>query len=293
MAILNLGSINWDRVYTVARFPQPGETLTALSFQVGLGGKGLNQSVAVHRSGGVVTHFGAVGRDDLAILPALRDLGLDTDHIQPLDGCATGSALILVDEAAENMIVLDPGANRRIPIQVVQTAIAAHRPGDWLLLQNETNGQAEATAAARQAGLKVAMVAAPFDTEVVRPLLPMLDLLAVNEIEFSQLLQGIGGEAALPDDLMIFVSLGARGAELRRGNSKTVVPGFKVQAVDTTGAGDTAFGALLARMDRGDTIELALRYAMAAAALQVTRQGAVSAIPMQNEVDAFLRGHRE
>lgn len=291
MAILNLGSINWDRVYHVARFPQPGETLTARTFTVGLGGKGLNQSVAIHRSGGVVTHFGAVGQDDLAILPALRDLGLDTGHIQPLAGCATGSALILVDDDAENMIVLDPGANRQVPLAAVQSAIAALRPGDWLLLQNETNGQAEATAAAKAAGLRVAMVAAPYDTEVVKPLLPMLDLLAVNEIEFSQLLEGIGGEAALPSALMVFVSLGARGAMLRQGDNSIAVPGFKVHAVDTTGAGDTALGALLARLDQGDATEVALRYAMAAAALQVTRQGAVPAIPQQAEVLAFLRSN--
>lgn len=287
MAVLNIGSINWDRVYRVARFPLPGETMTSVSASVGLGGKGLNQSVSLLRSGAQVTHFGAVGAADAAMIAALSGLGLATGAIQRLDGVETGSALILVDQAAENCIVLDPGANRRLPEPAIRGAVSAMAGGDWLVLQNETNGLELAASLARARGMRVALAAAPFDAAAVIPLLPLIDLLSVNEIEFAQLREALGG-AELPHGLALLVSRGAQGAGYRAGPVQIDLPAFRVTPVDTTGAGDTAFGAFLARLDCGDAPEQALRFAMAAAALQVTRPGAADAIPDQAEVLAFL-----
>ncbi|PYE82371.1 ribokinase [Pseudoroseicyclus aestuarii] len=285
MTVLNIGSINWDRVYSVPRFPQPGETLAATSASVGLGGKGLNQSVAIARSGGQVRHLGAIGAGDEAMLEALRAQGLALEEIAQVTGALTGSATIFVDAEAENLIVLDPGANARIEEAAVAQALTRMAKGDWALLQNETNMLGRGAALAREAGLRVALAAAPFDAEAVLPLLDRIDLLAVNEIELAQL-QEAGG--TLPEGLAVLVTLGAEGAEYRAGGQSIRAAAHRVEAVDTTGAGDTVLGAFLARLDAGEGPEAALRYAMAAGALQVTRPGAAAAIPRQDEVEALL-----
>ncbi len=290
MTILNIGSINWDRVYYVHRFPVAGETLTASRAEVGLGGKGLNHSVAVHRSGGRVIHLGAIGRDDSEMRARIAAFGLATDRIIGIGDVQTGSALIVVDGNGENQIVLDPGANRRIPLESMTAAIDQLVPGrDWLLMQNETNGLAEAAAHAKSRNIRVALAAAPFEAASVLPVLEKLDLLAVNAIEYDQLCRELGGPSALPAALSLFVTRGSQGAELRSKGTTLKAPAPLVAPVDTTGAGDTAFGALLARLDIGEPQEQSLSFAMAAAALQVTRAGAAVAVPEEAEVLSFLR----
>lgn len=290
MTIVNVGSINWDRIYRVPHFPAPGETLSARSAAVGLGGKGLNQSVAILRSGGRVVHLGAIGGDDVAMLDALGKLGLDLSALERLAGVETGSALILVDDAGENLIVLDPGANRRMTVPNIDRVISGLSAGDWLLMQNETNGNPAAISAARRRGVKVALAAAPFEAAAVLPLLADLDLLSVNEIEHAQLTEAMGA-TGLPSGLALLISMGARGARYLAPGIDLHVPAFKVTPVDTTGAGDTALGAFMARIDLGETVADALRFAMAAAAIQITRPGAVPAIPVEAEVREFLTRH--
>jgi ribokinase len=287
MTILNIGSINWDRVYRVAHFPSPGETIAAASATVGLGGKGLNQSVAILRAEGAVRHIGAVARDDSRMIAALRDLGLDVEGIARLGATETGSALILVDDGAENVIVLDQGANGLIPEENVVGALDQADAADWLLMQNETNLLEFTLTEAKARGLRVALSAAPFRPENVIPYLELLDLLSVNAVEFAQLQAALGQDAALPEGLAVLITKGADGAEYRRGESVIQAPAFRVKALDTTGAGDTFLGYFLARIDLGAPVDEALAIAMAAAAIQVTRVGAVAAIPELSEVLAF------
>lgn len=288
MSIVNVGSINWDRVFRVPHFPQPGETLAARSGMVGLGGKGLNQSVAITRAGGKVLHVGAVGAGDLTIGPALQGAGLDLGGIAQVEGVETGSALILVDDTAENLIVLDQGANHRLEGDHIAGVLGGYGAGDWLLMQNETNGNPAAIKAAKAQGMKIALAAAPFEADAVLPLLDDIDLLSVNEVEFAQLTAALPQGQQLPARLWVLISLGGDGAKLRRPEGEVAVPAFRVTPVDTTGAGDTAFGAFMARLDLGEDPEQALRFAMAAAAIAVTRVGAVPAIPQESEVLAFL-----
>lgn len=289
MTILNIGSINWDRVYRVAHFPEPGETIAAASASVGLGGKGLNQSVAILRAGGAVRHIGGIARDDARMLAALAALGLDVSGLALLEGTETGSALILVDDAAENVIVLDPGANVLIPEVAVLQALDAAPKGSWLLMQNETNLLDFTLTQARARGMRVALSAAPFRAENVIPHLNSLDLLSVNAVEFAQLQAALPQGAVLPQDLAILVTKGAAGADYLLGDRVISAPAHVVKAIDTTGAGDTFLGYFLARLDAGEPVEAALATAMAAAALQVTRAGAVAAIPLLDEVRAFQR----
>lgn len=289
MGILNFGSINWDKVYHVDHFPQPGETLAARSVEIGLGGKGLNHAIAIHRAGGKVRHLGAISSGDTEMRRRIEATGISSTDVIGIGGIETGSAQIFVDQTGENCIVLDPGANHQVPDDVVRHAINALEPGgDWLLMQNETNGLELAAQTARSKGIRVAMAAAPFDADAIIPLLPNIDFLAVNEVEFAQLEKAIGGRDALPRDSWLFVSHGSAGAELTVGADKISADAFKVDPVDTTGAGDTAFGALLGRIDLGDSPKEALAYAMAAGALQVTRHGAAEVIPTEAEVRAFL-----
>ena len=288
MTILNVGSINWDRVYRVKHFPAPGETIAAASASLGLGGKGLNQSVAILRAGGDVRHIGGVAADDARMLAALASLGLDTSGLALLADTETGSALILVDDAAENVIVLDPGANAKIPEAAVLQALDAAPVGGWLLMQNETNLLDFTLTQARARGLRLALSAAPFRPEDVTPHLHSLDLLSVNAVEFAQLQASLPKGVSLPKDLAILVTKGAAGADYILGDQVLSAPAHPVEAVDTTGAGDTFLGYFLARLDTADGVEAALATAMAAAALQVTRQGAVAAIPNLAEVHDFL-----
>jgi ribokinase len=292
MAILNIGSINWDRVYRVAHLPAPGETISAASAAVGLGGKGLNQSVAILRAEGSVRHVGAVAQDDARMIAALGNLGVGVAEIAMVKATETGSALILVDDAAENVIVLDQGANGMIPAASVESALDRAVAGDWLLMQNETNLLEFSLTAAKSRGLRLALSAAPFRPENVIPYLDILDLLSVNAVEFEQLQAALGQGRALPSELAVLITKGAEGAEYRLGAAVTSAPAHRVEAVDTTGAGDTFLGYFLARIDLGDSTEAALATAMAAAAIQVTRVGAVAAIPDLSEVRAFQKDHQ-
>lgn len=285
MTIWNLGSINIDHVYRLSHLPAPGETLASQSYGCGLGGKGANQSVAAARAGARVRHIGAIGQDDW-VRDRMAGYGVDTDAIARTD-TATGHAIILVDGGGENSIILHSGANHALDPGAVAHALTGIGPGDTLLLQNETTLQVEAARLARAAGARVIYSAAPFDVEAVRAILPHADILAMNEGEAAALAEALGTPS-----VTMLVTLGARGAEYRApGAAPVSVAGFKVQAVDTTGAGDCFAGNFAAALDRGDAPAQALRFAAGASALQVTRPGAGDAMPTRAETEAFLKDH--
>lgn len=286
MTIYNLGSIHIDRVYRLASLPRPGETVMALSRATGLGGKGANQSVAGARAGARVRHVGAIGKGEDWVLDRMAVAGVDTAAITHHAAEVTGHAIILVEASSENAIVIHPGANRALdPVQVAD-ALRPIGPGDTLLLQNETSLQVEAAAQARAAGARVIYSAAPFDPAAVAAVAPHVSLLALNAGEAAAL------EAALgpPRVPAMLVTLGADGAEHRDLATGTVLhqPAFRVAAVDTTGAGDCFAGSFAAALDAGEGLPAALRFASAAAAIQVTRPGAGDAMPTRAEVERFL-----
>lgn len=288
MKVFNLGSINADRIYRVPHLPRAGETLAATAHQVGLGGKGANQSVAAARAGAEVVHIGAVGADGGWMIETLGGFGINTAHIRQ-GSVASGHAIVAVDDAGENAIVLHPGANREIDQRDVAEALDGAGPRDWLMLQNETNCQAEAARIARGKGAKVAYSAAPFEADAARAMLPLTDLLILNEGEAAQLAEALGTSPdALPVPRVI-VTKGAKGAVwLEPGKSPLEIPAFDVRAVDTTGAGDTFAGFVVAALAERMMVPAALRHASAAAALMVTREGTAEAIPTRGEVDTFL-----
>lgn len=290
MSILCIGSINVDHVYEVPHLAGPGETVLARTITRGLGGKGANMSLAAAKAGARVVHVGCVGADAAWIRQHLADAGVDIAHVRMVDR-PTGHAIIQVDPDGENAITVFSGANHALSEAQVFDAIASAGPGDWLLLQNETNLVADAALAAKRGGLSVAYAAAPFDPEVTAEILASTDLLAVNATEARQLAEHVGVPAPAWQVPAVLITDGAAGAAYRTPETCVHVPAFPVHAIDTTGAGDTFSGVLLAGLDMGHAPPRALTRAAAAAALQITRQGAAAAIPTGAEVDAFLATH--
>ncbi|MEX5578180.1 ribokinase [Pseudophaeobacter sp. A-200-2] len=285
MAIWNLGSINADMVYALPHLPVAGETLAASGLDQFLGGKGANMSVAAARAGSHVCHIGAVGADGRWAVDRLLEYGVDTRHIAQID-TPTGHAIIAVDQDGENQIILFPGANRAISPDQIGQALSAASAGDILVMQNETNLQVHAARMGRDLGLRVAYAAAPFDAAAVAAVLPYLDLLFLNAVEARQLQDATGNppEALGVED--VIVTLGAEGARHFHGTTGAVqdIPALPVTPVDTTGAGDTFTGYVLAGLDRGMPMAQAMAQASRAAALMVTRHGTADVIPDLKEV---------
>jgi ribokinase len=291
MTVFNLGSINVDLFYRVPHLPEPGETLPATSHEIGLGGKGANQSVAVARAGSTVHHIGMIGEDNGWVRDRLIGYGIDVRHVGACDA-PTGHAIIIVDDAGENAIVTFAGANYGQSLAAISAALASAKSGDIFMMQNEVSLKSEATKMAREAGLFVVYSAAPFKPEVVGDLLPNVDVLVLNQIEAEQLSQALGqpiGDIPVPH---LLITRGAEGAVWREQatGEETVVPAFRVDPVDTTGAGDCFIGYTVAGLDQGLDRAAALRLGAAAAAVKVTRPGTADAIPSRAEVDAFLAG---
>lgn len=285
MTVFNFGSINVDCVYRVPHLPRPGETIAATSMSAGLGGKGANQSVAVARAGRVACHIGKVGPEG----PArgwMADYGVDVTHVGT-EGGVTGHASVYVDDGAENLIVVMPGANHEQSLTRLKTALSTAKPGDLFLMQNEVNLGVEAAKLAREAGLYVIYSAAPFKPETVADMLPLVDLLVVNQVEADQMAAHLGVSVDQIDVPNLLITRGADGATWR-GAEVYEQPAFPVDPVDTTGAGDCFIGYVAAGLDEGLSIPDALRLGAAASAIQVTRPGTAEAIPTREEVENRL-----
>lgn len=281
--VFNLGSLNVDHVYRVPHFVRPGETLAAASYARFPGGKGFNQSVALARAGAAVVHGGRLGAGAEWLRDRLAAEGSDVSRLLP---CAdeAGHALIQVDDAGQNSIVLHGGANHAVRPADLPAFLDGAGPGDFFLAQNETSAVPEALRLAREKGMSVAFNPAPMGPEVDGYPLEFVDWLFVNETEAAEL----GG----PDRLRarcprahLVLTLGAKGAVCRApdgGEAWATAP--RVTAVDTTAAGDTFLGYFLAAVAEGRPLAAALDRGCRAAALSVTRPGAADSIPRAAEL---------
>ena len=291
--LLVAGSANLDFVVRVPRIAAPGETVLGHSLQTFPGGKGANQAIACARTGGEPTRMLlALGSDAHAapIEASLREAGVGLHIVRTADQ-PTGVAFISLVDSAENAITVAPGANAALkPADLPSLAGVSH-----LLLQLETP-LATVTAFAQQAqaaGVAVVLNAAPAQA-LPRELLAAVDVLIVNEGELALLagpqpsLQAALADLAVP---CVVVTLGAHGCCAWRGGELLRQAAFAVDAVDTTAAGDTFCGTLVAALSQGSAMPAALRRASAAAALACTRLGAQTSIPTRAEVDDFLRTH--
>ncbi|NYF10416.1 ribokinase [Leifsonia sp. AK011] len=284
-----VGSANVDQVYSLERIPSPGETVLASGFATARGGKGQNQAVAAARAGAVVSFIGAVGTDSFGEMTSagLIEDGIDISRLRRV-ASPTGTAIIAVDAAGENTIIVDSGANATVHVEDADRAAIAQ--SDVLLLQLEIPLPTvlEAAIAARTAGTTAILNAAPM-APLSREVLASVDVLVVNEHEAAQLSSesGVGDLTELVPTVV--VTLGGAGAELHeRGAGVVHVPAPSVSVVDSTGAGDTFCGAFAAAVGEGSEPRDALRFAVAAASLSVQREGAVPSIPTRAEIDDAL-----
>ena len=297
--LVNLGSLCIDHVYRVAGIAAPGETVASTSHDVFPGGKGLNQSIAAARAGARVAHVGCVGIDGTWLRDRLADEGVDERGVRIVDP-ASGHAVIQVDDAGRNAIVIAGGANRVLAAEDVDAALAQLEAGDWLLLQNEINDLPRVLAQARQRACQVAFNVAPVDGREASYDLSGVKLLIVNEIEAVALagvadpLEAVRALRVRCPAADVVLTLGADGLVYADAASDdaTTLPALAVDAVDETAAGDAFIGFLMAGLLAGEPLADALRLGSAAGALAVTEAGAASSIPTLAEVRELLTdGH--
>ena len=293
--ILVAGSANLDFVVRAPHIPAPGETVLGGDFKTFAGGKGANQAVACARAGGVATSMLlALGADSFAqpIEASLNTAGVKLYVVRP-ESLPTGTAFICVSDDAENAITVAPGANSALR--------ADHLPDlggvSYLLMQLETPLEAVAgyAEAARKAGVAVVLNAAPAQA-LPFDLLAYVDVLVVNQGELASISNCTGSVAEcldlMPDVPCIVVTLGGQGCCAHSAGQTILQTAFAVMPIDTTAAGDTFCGVLVASLAQQHGLAQALERASAAAALACTRPGAQDSIPTRAEVDDFLSAQR-
>lgn len=292
MKILNFGSLNIDYVYRVAHILQPGETLKAGEMEVFPGGKGLNQSIAAARAGAEVYHAGMVGAEDGGfLLDVCRENQVNTDYIRRAEG-KSGHTIIQVDDNAQNSILLFGGGNRKITEDFIGEVLAGFGKGDILVLQNEINLLDVVIDRAYEKGMKIVLNPSPFDEGLDGCDLSKVSVFLVNEIEAGLLAGGNGEDGAKLVDKILkkypgaqaVVTMGAQGAFYGQGSFRHFQRSFPVKAVDTTAAGDTFTGYFVYGLMKGEAIEVIMKRAAMAAAVAVSRKGAVPSIPKREEI---------
>ena len=293
MKVLNFGSLNIDACYKVDRFACAGETVDSLSLTKTAGGKGLNQSLALARAGANVFHAGCVGEDGAFLRELLEKSGVDCSLLFTKD-VPTGHAIIQIEPNGQNCILLYGGANRTVTPEHIDKAIDKLDKGDWVLLQNEINNVSQIIEKASAKGLKIALNPSPFAGVKDMPL-DKVDRFIMNEYEASELLDGVA-EEDLPKKLPeafpkadFIVTLGSRGALYISKDKCCFEPIVDIEVVDTTGAGDTFTGYVMAELMNGKTVEQAMKTASAASALAVSALGASDSIPTYAQVEEMLK----
>jgi ribokinase len=307
-SIVVVGSLNADFIVHVSRFPVPGETLRGDRFAVMPGGKGGNQACAAARLGGSVALAGQVGKDSHGewLRRSLEETGVDAHLVSTDEGTGTGVALITIAADGENHIVLAPGANGTFGPERLAPALPFLRSASVVLLQLEVPMDTVIRAAveAHAAGATVILDPAPAAT-VPDQLLGLCSFLTPNESELAILSGDRPDDGETPLDVIdararrllarggrsVLVKLGARGVRLVEPEEAWHWSAFNVKAVDTTAAGDAFNGALAVALAEKQTVESALTFASAAAAISVTRAGAQPAMPTREEVDRLIKGH--
>ncbi len=299
-----LGSVNADHVLQVPSFPRPGETLHGRNYQVIPGGKGANQAVAAARLGADIGFIACVGDDAFGINIRenfkMDNININGVKMQP--NCPTGIAMIQVSDSGENSICISAEANAKLTDEAISTDLDAIRNAKYLLMQLETPicGIEKAAAVAKEAKTNVILNPAPAQA-LSDELLSCVDVITPNETE-AELLTGItvvdndsAQEAAnalhRKGIEIVMITLGAKGVWLSQNGRGELIAGFKVEATDTTAAGDTFNGALVTGLLEDLPLESAIKFAHAAAAISVTRFGAQTSIPKRSEVNEFLESH--
>ena len=294
-----IGSLNMDLVVNVDTMPKPGQTIIGSNFKEVPGGKGANQAVAMARLNGNVSMIGKVGEDGFGqtLINSLKNDKVDTTYIQTSKG-ATGVALITVDKNAQNSIVVSPGANFEVKEDDIDNNIEAIKNSDIVVLQLETplNTIKYALNKAKELNKYTILNPAPavkLDDEIIKS----VDLLTPNETEL-EIISGVSIETE--EDIQkaaqimiekgvkeLIVTLGSKGSLYINKEKSMFKKAYKVEAVDTTAAGDSYTGALAVALSQDKNIEDAMDFASKVGALSVLKEGAQSSLPTLEDVKNF------
>ncbi|WP_458459142.1 ribokinase [Pseudobutyrivibrio sp.] len=292
MKVLNFGSLNLDYTYQVAHIVRAGETILAKEVNMNLGGKGFNQSVALSRAGLVCFHAGLVGEEGLEFYDACETFGIKTDYIKTVTG-RCGHTVIQVDENGQNSIVLFGGANQKNSKEYVDEVLKNFDTGDVIILQNEINELPYLIDQAFAKGMTIVLNPSPYDERLEECDLGKVSVFVLNETEGQQMTGMttpatiISAMAASYSNAKIVLTLGEGGSIYHHGDEELYQPAFKVDAVDTTAAGDTFTGYFVAGLIKKLPMREVLINSSKAAALAVTKHGAASSIPFMSEVELF------
>ncbi|MDR1780828.1 MAG: ribokinase [Tannerella sp.] len=295
-----IGSSNTDMVIKASRLPVPGETIIGGTFMMNPGGKGANQAVTIARLGGQVSFITKTGNDLFGrqSIELYKTEGIDTRYIFSSADNPSGVALISVDAKGENCILVAPGANGTLSVQDIEKARAEIEAADLLLMQLEIPMATVEYAADIAASKGVKVILNPAPAQVLSPkLLKNLYVITPNKSE-AELLSGITvkdwSSARRASDIIsakgvdiVIITLGAKGALVKEGTDYFEIPAVKVEAVDTTAAGDTFCGALCVGISEGKNIADAVKFACQAAAIAVTRMGAQASVPYRHEIEKY------
>ena len=285
MRIINFGSLNIDYVYAVDHFVQPGETILSNNMQIFPGGKGLNQSIAISRAGGNVTHAGMYSQEGNFLYDMLNIEGVDISVLKKVNA-SNGHAIIQVDKYGENSIILFSGTNGMIDENYINEVLKNIQGDEMFLFQNETSLIAYAMKKIKEHGCKIVFNPAPMNDKVKEYPLEYVDVFIVNKTEGM----GLSGESESDEILKslnskypnakIILTLGENGSWYSFEDEKFHVSAYKVDyVVDTTAAGDTFIGYYIANISNGVSDKQALELASRAAAICVTKNGAAVSIP--------------
>lgn len=299
------GSFVVDLMARTPHLPAPGETVKGSFFKQGAGGKGFNQGIAAHKTGADVAMITKLGRDSLAgvATDAMDAVGMPKDYLFFNDTAPTGVALIMVDEnSSQNEIVIVPGACATITDMDIASVEKRIKESAYVLLQLEVNQDANEKVArlAKENGVRVIVNTAPYQP-VTDEFLNGCYLVTPNEVEAEEL-TGVPVDSLESADRAakvflekgvqnVLITLGGRGVYVCSEGKSEIIPAFKVNAIDTTGAGDAFNGGLLTALAEGKNLHDAACFANAVAAISVQRIGTTPSMPTREEVDAFLREH--
>ena len=303
--VIVFGSINMDLVVKTPRLPIPGETLLGHDFFTAPGGKGANQAVAVAKLGIPTYMVGRVGKDaeGKSLLASLQTYGVSTDYVLTDTEAHSGVAVIAVEDSGQNNIIVVPGANGRVNTEDVERLSNLFNNASALLLQFEIALSAVilAAKAAHNAGIRVILDPAPAQKDIPEALYKLVDIITPNEIEASQL---VGFPVNNPETALeaaavlrqrgvktAIVKLGALGVCCATADESFFVPAFRVEAVDTTAAGDAFNGGLVAGLTEGQSLRQAVVWGAAAGAIATTLPGAMPSMPSRDTFDRFVQQH--
>ena len=291
MKILVFGSINIDMVFSVEHMVLPGETIKSSSMKKNAGGKGANQSVALAKSGSDVYFAGCIGSDGLWLKDLLDENGVNTTFLKEIEG-PTGQAIIQLDKNKQNSIIILSGANGKITETEIDEVLKSFNSDDYLVLQNEIPKVNYLINKAKDKGMKICLNPSPFEKEILDWNLEKVDLMIVNEIEASQLLQTEENDclnlisllSEKYSDCDFVLTAGSEGAYYKGREGVCFASSVDVKVKDTTAAGDTFLGYFVTLISEGISADEALSDACFAAGLAVSKFGAIQSIPNRKEV---------